>query len=76
MVITIFCFVYTVSNSHLQQKFQRWRNDNISFDCVIKPHCSDKNIEEKKNNNKKPLVKHVTRQNHSVTAKFRMVNKN
>ena len=48
MVIIIFCFDYTVSNSHLQQKFQRWRNDNISLDCVIKSHCSDKNIEKKK----------------------------
>ena len=36
MVIILFYSILTsVSNSHFQQKCQRWRNDNISFDYKL-----------------------------------------
>ena len=43
--------------------------------CVIKQLFYDKNImfEREKNNNRKTLAKHVTWQNHSPTAKFRIL---
>ena len=51
----------SVSNSPFQQQSERWKNDNISLDCVIKQLFHDKNtMFERKNNNTKTLLLNKT----------------